>query len=98
MKHQPSHSPVRFSNPPSEGSPPPSPSGDHANAESGHIDVPMASSNHLHKEAEQLSTGDVPPRANTGTDLQMDLNDHSPVQHSPKIIHIEESDEEHTHD
>ena len=60
MKRQPSPSPIHFSNPPSEDSPPPSPSDDHAKAKSEHIDVPMASPNHLYKEAEEFSTGDEP--------------------------------------
>ena len=98
MKHQLLPSPVCFSNPPSEDSPSPSPSNDYANAESEHIDVPMASSNHLHKEAEEFFSRDAPSQANTETDLQMDLNDHPPMQHSLEIIRIEESGEEHTHD
>ena len=69
MKRQPSPSPVHFSNPPFEDSPPPFPSGDHANVESEHIDVLMASPNHLHKEAEESSTGDEPSQANTGINL-----------------------------
>ena len=97
MRHQLSLSPVRFSNPPSEDSPPPSSFGDNANAENEPIDTPMASPNQLRKESEEVSIGDAPPQANIGTDLQMDLNDHLTVQHSPEIIHITESDEEHTH-
>ena len=94
MRRQPSTSLVHFSNPPSENSPPPSLFGDHANAEYEHIDVPMASPSHLQKACEEFSNGDAHPQTNTGIDLQMDLNDHPPVQHSLEIIHIEGSDGE----
>ena len=66
MKCQPSLSPIHFSTPPTEDSPPPSPSGDHANADSEHVDVPMASPTQFHKESEDLSTRDAPPQDNTG--------------------------------
>ena len=94
MRRQPSPSPVHFSNPSSEDSPPPSPSGDHANEEHEYIDIPMASPSPLHTECEEFSTGAAHTRANTNIDVQIDLNDNPPVRNSPKIVHIKDSDEE----
>ena len=60
MKRQPSPTPIRFLTPPNEDSPPHSPSIGHANVEGENGDIPMASSNHPHKESEDFFTGDAP--------------------------------------
>ena len=86
-----------FSTPPAEDSPPHSPSVGNDNEEGEDVDIPMVSPTHSNKELEDFSTGDAPPQDHNGTGLQMDLNDHPNVQHSPKIIQIKELDDEPIH-
>ena len=98
MQRQPFPSPTHFSTPTAKATLIPSPIGDYANEP--HSPIPMASPSPVHDACgtEEPVINDESMQVPHEVDTQIVKPEHQSMQHSLEIIHINDSDEESTHD